>query len=100
MPFIVTQLPWLIVWIVALLLQEGFIRKKNWFGSLLIIWVVLIISFIWDPAVNLLAADLAEKMQFGSRFWLLFVIAAILHVLGRRREKKQEQPKPEEPEEK
>ena len=27
-------------------------------------------------------------MDFSSRFWLLFVITAILHVLGRRRDKK------------
>ena len=40
-------------------------------------------------AADLILSQGAETFHFGSRFWLLFVIIAILHCLGRRREKKQ-----------
>ncbi len=86
---IVHQLPWVLVWVVVLLLQDRFIRKKNWFGSLILIWITLILSFVWDKAADLIISQGAETFHFGSRFWLLFVIIAILHCLGRRREKKQ-----------
>lgn len=86
---IVHQLPWVLVWVVVLLLQDRFIRKKNWFGSLILIWITLILSFVWDKAADLILSQGAEAFHFGSRLWLLFVIIAILHCLGRRREKKQ-----------
>ena len=81
-----TQLPWVIIWIVILICQDRFIRRKNWFGSLILIWVSLILSFAWDILVKVLPEG--WNMDFSSRFWLLFVITAILHVLGRRRDKK------------
>ena len=81
-----TQLPWVIIWIVVLISQDRFIRRKNWFGSLILIWVSLILSFAWDILVKVLPEG--WNMDFSSRFWLLFVITAILHVLGRRRDKK------------
>ena len=81
-----TQLPWVIIWIVILICQDRFIRRKNWFGSLILIWVSLILSFAWDILVKVLPEG--WNMDFSSRFWLLFVITAILHVLGRWRDKK------------
>ena len=81
-----TQLPWVIIWIVVLISQDRFIRRKNWFGSLILIWVSLILSFAWDILMKVLPE--AWNMDFSSRFWLLFVITAILHVLGRQRDKK------------
>lgn len=80
------QLPWVILWIVILIAQDRFIRKKNWFGSLILIWVSLILSFVWDILVGFLPS--AANMDFASRFWLLFLITAILHVMGRQRDKK------------
>lgn len=80
------QLPWVAIWIVILIAQDRFIRKKNWFGSLVLIWVSLILSFVWDILVGLLPAT--ANMDFASRFWLLFLITAILHVMGRQRDKK------------
>lgn len=80
-----TQLPWVLVWIVVLICQDRFIKRKNWFGSLILIWVSLILSFVWDIVVKVLPEG--WNMDFSSRFWLLFVITAILHVLSRRRDK-------------
>ncbi len=81
-----TQLPWVIIWLVVLICQDRFIRRKNWFGSLILIWVSLILSFAWNIVVKVLPEG--WNMDFSSRFWLLFVITAILHVLGRQRDKK------------
>ena len=46
-------------------------------------------AFSLAKAADLILSQGAETFHFGSRFWLLFVIIAILHCLGRRREKKQ-----------
>lgn len=84
----VTQLPWVIIWIVILIYQDMNLKKGKGFVSLICIWVALILSFVWDPAVNLLLGENAAAMQFGSRFWLLFVITAIIHVLNARKQKR------------
>ena len=81
---LVAQLPWVIVWVVVLVLQDRYIKNKNWFGSLILIWVSLILSFVWD----FVAGIFGWTMDYSSRFWILFVLTAILHVVGRRREKK------------
>lgn len=87
MTFFLTQLPWILVWLVVLVLQERYIRKKNWFGSVLLIWISLVVSFVWNPAVELLFQENAAALQFGSRFWLLAILTAILHFLGKQRDK-------------
>ena len=38
--------------------------------------------------MNLLMGDAAANMQFGSRFWILFIITAIVHVLNSRKQKR------------
>ena len=81
-----TQLPWVIIWIVILICQDRFIRRKNWFGSLILIWVSLILSFAWDILVKVLPEG--WNMDFSSRFWLLFVITAMLPGPGRKRNKR------------
>lgn len=87
MTFFLTQLPWILVWLVVLVLQERYIRKKNWFGSVLLIWISLVVSFVWNPAVDLLFQENAAALQFGSRFWILAILTAILHFLGKQRDK-------------
>ena len=83
-----TQLPWVLAWIVILIVQDMNLKKGKGFMSLICIWIALILSVVWDPAVNLLMGDAAANMQFGSRFWLLFIITAIVHVLDMRKKRK------------
>ena len=84
----ISQLPWVLVWIVVLILQDMNLKKGKGFMSLILIWISLILSVVWNPAVNLLMGDAAANMQFGSRFWILFIITAIVHVLNMRKQKK------------
>lgn len=93
----VSQLPWVLIWIVILIFQDMNLKKGKGFMSLILIWISLMLSFVWDPAVNLLMGDAAANMQFGSRFWLLFVITAIIHVLFARKQKKGAQQSAEAP---
>ena len=58
-----TQLPWVIIWIVILICQDRFIRRKNWFGSLILIWVSLILSFAWDIPVSYTHLTLPTKAR-------------------------------------
>ena len=83
-----TQLPWVLVWIVILIVQDMNLKKGKGFMSLICIWIALVLSVAWDPAVNLLMGDAAANMQFGSRFWILFIITAIVHVLNMRKQKR------------
>lgn len=92
-----TQLPWILAYFVVLLLQTRFIQRKNWFGSILLIWISLVLSFVWDPIVNFLLGEGAAAMQFGSRFWILAIAAAVIHLLNRRKEKRA--PKTDQPQE-
>lgn len=39
MPQIVSNLPWLVIWVVVFLVQSYFFRKKNSFGSLILLWL-------------------------------------------------------------
>ena len=86
--YFLTQLPWVLVWIVVLIVQDMNLKKGKGFMSLICIWVALILSVVWDPAVNLLMGDGAANLQFGSRFWILFIITAIVHVLNMRKQKR------------
>ena len=92
-----TQLPWVLGWIVILIVQDMNLKKGKGFVSLICIWIALILSVIWDPAVNLLMGDAAVNMQFGSRFWILFIITAIVHVLNMRKQKRGSQKPAEAP---
>ena len=85
----VMQLPWLAVWVVVLILQERMIRKKNWLGSLLLLWVTLLLSFFWDRLVHIFAPETGTQYLYGGRFWILFLIAAAIHVVSRRRDRKE-----------
>ena len=84
----ISQLPWVLVWIVILIFQDMNLKKGKGFVSLICIWIALVLSFVWNPAVNLMMGDAAANMQFGSRFWLLFVVTAIIHVLAARKSRK------------
>ena len=83
-----TQLPWVLGWIVILIVQDMNLKKGKGFMSLICIWLALVLSVVWDPAVNLLMGDAAANLQFGSRFWLLFIITAVVHVLNMRKQKR------------
>ena len=83
-----TQLPWVLVWIVVLIIQDMNLKKGKGFISLICIWIALVLSVAWDPVVNLLMGDAAASMHFGSRFWILFIITAIVHVLNARKQKR------------
>ena len=96
-----TQLPWVLGWIVILIVQDMNLKKGKGFISLLCVWISLVLSVAWDPAVNLLMGDAAASMHFGSRFWILFILTAVIHVLNMRKQKRgmQKPPQPEEPKE-
>ena len=83
-----SQLPWILVWIVVLIVQDMNLKKGKGFMSLICIWIALVLSVAWDPVVNILMGDAAANMQFGSRFWILFIITAIVHVLNMRKQKR------------
>ena len=84
----ISQLPWVLVWIVILIYQDMNLKKGKGFMSLICIWIALVLSLVWNPAVNLFLGDAAANMQFGSRFWILFIITAIVHVLNARKQKR------------
>jgi len=84
----ISQLPWVLVWIVVLIIQDMNLKKGKGFISLICIWIALVLSVAWDPVVNLLMGDAAAGMHFGSRFWILFIITAIIHVLAMRKSRK------------
>ena len=84
----VSQLPWVLVWIAILIYQDMNLKKGKGFMSLICIWIALVLSFVWNPLVNLFMGESAANMQFGSRFWLLFIVTAIIHVLNVRRQKR------------
>ena len=83
-----SQLPWVLVWIVILIYQDMNLKKGKGFMSLICIWIALVLSLVWNPAVNLFLGDAAANMQFGSRFWLLFIVTAIIHVLNSRKQRR------------
>ena len=85
MDAILTVLPWVIVWLIILGIQDRFIKKRNWFGSILLIWLSLVLSFVWDPIISFLLGDKGAFLQIGSHFWMLAIITAVLHFTGKRR---------------
>ena len=46
MPQIVSNLPWLVIWVVVFLVQSYFFRKKNSFGSLILLWLTLLVGLV------------------------------------------------------
>lgn len=85
----VTQIPWIVVWAVVLVLQERFLRKKNWFGSLFLLWLTLLLSVFWDWLVYIFAPETGTRYLYGGHFWILFLIAAVIYVMSKRRERKE-----------
>ena len=73
MPQIVSNLPWLVIWVVVFLVQSYFFRKKNSFGSLILLWLTLLVPGI------------PEMWLFGTQIWILFLIVAVRHYLNYRK---------------
>lgn len=87
-----TNLPWLIIWIVVILLQSWFLRKKNYFASLLILWFTLLVSIFWDGALEKLVPGVDAMWLFGTKIWVLCFIVAIRHFSSRRKSAQPTQP--------
>ena len=92
---ITENLPWLVIWVVVLLLQSFFLRRKNFFASLLILWFTLLVSIFWNTALSALLPGVASMWLFGTKIWVLFLIIAVRHYLNQRKEKKALSPKGE-----
>ena len=60
MPQIVSNLPWLVIWVVVFLVQSYFFRKKNSFGSLILLWLTLLVGIFWDQALRALVPGIPE----------------------------------------
>lgn len=89
---VTTNLPWLIIWIAVILLQSWFLRKKNYFASLLILWFTLLVSIFWDGALERLVPGIDAMWLFGTKIWVLCLIVAIRHFLSRRKPAQSVQP--------
>ena len=87
-----TNLPWLIIWIVVILLQSWYLRKKNYFASLLILWFTLLVSIFWDGALEKLVPGIDAMWLFGTKIWVLCFIVAIRHFFSRRKPVQPTQP--------
>lgn len=86
------NLPWLIIWVVVILLQSWFLRKKNYFASLLILWFTLLVSIFWDGALEKLVPGIDAMWLFGTKIWVLCFIVAIRHFLSQRKPAQPPQP--------
>ena len=84
MPQIVSNLPWLVIWVVVFLVQSYFFRKKNCFGSLILLWLTLLVGIFWDQALRALVPGIPEMWLFGTQIWILFLIVAVRHYLNYR----------------
>lgn len=82
------NLPWLIIWIVLLLLQDRFLRRRNMFFSLVLLWLTLLVSVFWDRAISALMPGVDSMWLFGTKIWILFFLLAVRHYLAYRKEKK------------
>ena len=85
MPQIVSNLPWLVIWVVVFLVQSYFFRKKNSFGSLILLWLTLLVGIFWDQALRALVPGIPEMWLFGTQIWILFLIVAVRHYLNYRK---------------
>lgn len=85
---ITENLPWLVIWVVVFLLQSFFLRRKNFFASLLILWFTLLVSIFWNTALSALLPGVASMWLFGTKIWVLFLIIAVRHYVNQRRERK------------
>ena len=97
MPHIVENLPWVVLWVVALLMQGRFFRKKNTFGSLILLWLTLVIGVFWNKGIGLLAPGAGDMWLFGTKIWILFLILALRHYFNLRKERRSQAVKPREP---
>ena len=84
MPQIVSNLPWLVIWVVVFLVQSYFFRKKNSFGSLILLWLTLLVGIFWDQALRALVPGIPEMWLFGTQIWILFLIVAVRPYLNYR----------------
>lgn len=80
-----TNLPWLIIWVAVILLQNWFLQKKNYFASLLTLWAALLVSIFWDRVLETLVPGVDAMWLFGTKIWILFFILAVRHYLSRRK---------------
>ena len=72
-----TNLPWLIIWVAVILLQNWFLQKKNYFASLLVLWAALLVSIFWDRVLEMLVPGVDAMWLFGTKIWILFFISAV-----------------------
>lgn len=72
MPQIVSNLPWLVIWVVVFLVQSYFFRKKNSFGSLILLMADLIGGDFLDQALRALVPGIPEMWLFGTQIWFSF----------------------------
>lgn len=85
MPQIVSNLPWLVIWVVVFLAQSYFFRKRNSFGSLILLWLTLLVGIFWDQVLSALVPGIPEMWLFGTQIWILFLIVAVRHYLNYRK---------------
>ena len=72
MPQIVSNLPWLVIWVVVFLVQSYFFRKKNSFGSLILLWLTLLVGIFWDQALRALVPGIPEMWLLEPKFGFSF----------------------------
>lgn len=94
---LVENLPWIVLWVVALLIQGRFLRKKNTLGSLILLWLTLVIGVFWNKGMELLAPGAGDMWLFGTKSWILFLILALRHYLNLRKERRSRVVEPRQP---
>lgn len=78
---VVENLPWVVIWVVALAVQDRFLRRKNGFGALIVLWLTLVIGVFWNKAMGALVPGVSEMWLFGTKIWLLFLVLALRPLL-------------------
>lgn len=94
---VVQNLPWVVIWVVALAVQERFLRRKNGFGALIVLWLTLVIGVFWNKAIGALVPGVSEMWLFGTKIWLLFLVLALRHYFNLRKDRRLRAAKPAEP---
>ena len=93
---LVFNLPWIVIWLVALAVQGRFLRNKNLFGALIVLWVTLIVGVFWNKAIGALVPGISGMWLFGTKIWVLFLILGVRHYLSLRKERRLQAAKLEE----
>lgn len=91
---VVTNLPWVVLWVVALVMQNRFWQKGNTFGSLILLWITLVIGVFWNRLLGALVPGVGEMWLFGTKVWILFLLLAVRHFFSARKQRKTPQNPP------